>query len=360
LCKTVIATIQAELGSNYNEITLEAFLRAACATALITDWCEKWIFPQVDEIFYSLRDNKTDSIICDRVNLCQTKIVSVTGNILFAERDHLDEIVPIDNDKVQRREWGVISHPELPVMKIVGLACSPDFCAILLKGTTPQGLIRYASTALSSTSQLHHVLPSDSGDWYGPWYDMHTDEFWLAQGTPKNFTFGIFDPIPGLFRPHINTHLRIAQQDGKILSGSVLNRLLYFTIQDDNHLFILDLALHIFVGNTTAPRNTMLVNNPVTRIMYGYTPGPEGVFRFDNLTHHTKLATIDFSGIQLVPSSTINPIDNHMWISLWGSSNHAWMKVDLTKDSNNVLWTPVGSLEGYFDFNPYKIDRQEE
>jgi len=181
----------------------------------------------------------------------------------------------------------------------------------------------------------------------------------LAHGTPANFSFGLYDPIDGTYRSRINTRLYIPQQNGILLSGSVLERLLYFTIQNDFHVFVLDLSLHVFLGNMTMSfSNIMLNHNPVTRMMYGYTPGPEGLFRFDNATSHTKIAAIDFSDIILVPSSTIDPTSNTMWISLWGLSGPSrWMKVDLNKVTENVQWAPTGNLDGYFDFNPYTITR---
>jgi len=247
-------------------------------------------------------------------------------------------------------------------MSISGFSCAPDYCAVLLKGTL-NGVTRYGTTALSARSQVHHLLTDVGSQYYGPWYDAKTDEFWLAYGTPNNFTFGIFDPSDGNFYKRITTRLFIPQSNAPILSGSVLDRLLYFTVLGDYRVYILDLSLHIFLGNITLTpknQNIMLAHNPVTQTMYGYTPGPDGVFRFDSPTQRTKIADIDFTNIGLVPSSTIDPTENVMWISLWGIPSRAWMKIDLKKTTDNVRWTPAGSVEGYFDFNPYNIDRIDE
>jgi len=247
-------------------------------------------------------------------------------------------------------------------MSITGFACGPDYCAVALKGTLG-GVVRYGTTALSNTAQLHHLLPDVGTPYYGPWYDANTDEFWMAYGTPTNYTFGIFDPTDGVLYKRISTRLFIPQTSAPILSGSVLNRLLYFTVLGDFRVYVLDLSLHVFLGNITLSSkspNIMLNHNPVTQIMYGYTSGPDGIFRFDTPQQRTKIASIDFTGIGLVPSSTIDPTENMMWISLWGIPSRAWMKVDLTKTTDNVKWTPVGSVEGYFDFNPYEIVRVDE
>jgi len=233
---------------------------------------------------------------------------------------------------------------------------------VLLKGNDITGKQRYETVALAINAVITHVL-DDVGNWFGPWYDANSDEFWMAYGTPMNFVFGIFDASTGTFYKRITTKLYIPQTDSPILSGSVLNRYLYFTVVDDYHVWVMDLALHMFAGNITLPittTNVMLQHNPVTQILYGYHVGPEGVFRFDNSTQQTKIASIDFSAISLVPSSTINPMDNTLWISLWGIPSHAWMKINLSETVDNVRWTPAGSVEGYFDFNPFTIDRVDE
>jgi len=280
---------------------------------------------------------------------------------MFAQGDQLSRIVPIGDNQVQRIDLWTIIHPSLPSATICGLSCSPDYCAVLLKGTI-NGATRYATTALSIYTQIPELL-DNVGDWYGPWYDANTDEFWMAHGTPMNFTFGLFDPTDGTFEPHINTRLYIPQSNAALLSGSVLNRMLYFTVVGDYHVWILDLALHMFRGNITLPlttTNVMLQHNPVTQLLYGYTAGPDGVFKLGFDGTRTKIANIDFTGVSLVPSSTIDPIENTMWISLWGIPSRAWMKIDLNKNSDNVRWTPVGTIEGYFDFNPYTIVREDQ
>jgi len=319
------------------------------------------LYPYFDEIFRALKENRTDSIACDRLNLCTTKITKVTGDIMFAQGDRLSRIIPVGDNQVQRIDLWTITHPSLPSASICGLSCSPDYCAVLLKGTV-NGAVRYATTALSVYTQIPQLL-ENVGIWYGPWYDANTDEFWMAHGTPLNFTFGIFDPTDGTFYQRISTRLYIPQTSSPILSGSVLNRMLYFTVVDDYHVWILDLALHVFRGNITlelTTKNVMLQHNPVTQLLYGYTAGPDGVFRFDGPDTRTKIANIDFTGVTLVPSSTIDPINNFMWISLWGIPSHAWMKIDLNKNTDNVRWTPAGTVEGYFDFNPYEIQRVDE
>jgi hypothetical protein len=362
LCKTVMTTIRAQLSGRITEPSVTRFVRSTCDSLLIGTWCEQNLYPYFDEIFRSLRDNRTDSIACNRVNLCNTKISKVTGDIMFASGDKLSRIVPIGDNQIQRYDLFTISHPTMPVMSITGFACSPDYCAVVLKGNM-NGKERYTTSALSIQKQIPQVLPDVGGPWFGPWYDAQTDEFWLAYGTPMNFTFGIFDCEDGNFYKRISTRLYIPQTTSPILSGSVLNRMLYFTVKDDFRVWVLDLSLKVFLGNITletSSKNIMLVHNPVTQIMYGYTPGPEGLFRFDNPTHRTKIANIDFTGVSLVPSSTIDPTENVMWISLWGIPSRAWMKIDLKKSVDNVRWTPAGSVEGYFDFNPYAIERVDE
>jgi len=328
----------------------------------LTPWCTQYIYPYFDEVFLALKDNKTDSIACCRINLCQSKIISITGDIMFAVNDILSVIMPLPNNQIDRRDLDKIVHPQVPVAVISGFSCGPDYCAVLLQGKDVSGNPRYGTTALSIASngqvkQTPQILAA-VGSWYGPWYDAHTDEFWLAYGSPANFTFGLFDPSAGIFRPRINTRLRIPQQDVPILSGAVLNRVLYFTVKGDLHVFVLDLALHLFTGNLTMPApNIMLAVNPLTQLLYGYTAGAEGVFRFDSPTSHTKIAGPLPTGFALVPSATIDPTENTLWISLWGSVNRAFLKIDLTKTSNNTLAAPTKDLEGFFDFNPYQIQR---
>jgi len=245
-------------------------------------------------------------------------------------------------------------------MKITGLACAPDYCAVLLQGTDNTGY-RYGVTALSVSDdkikELHHELPQ--GVWYGPWYDIHTNQFWLANGYSRNITFGLFDTQYGEFIPKIpfRTHFR---PGATILSGVILNRILYFTLTGDTHVFYLDVATRLLRGNFSAPSNTMLVGNPVTDELYGYSKGKEGVFRFDqNFRKITQIVNYDFSSILPIPSSTFNPIDNTMWLSLWGWSKNEWMMVDLKQTTKNVYLAPVDNLEGYFDFNPFEVKNEE-
>lgn len=105
----------------------------------------------------------------------------------------------------------------------------------------------------------------------------------------------------------------------------------------------------------------MLVGNPVTNELYGYSPSPNGIWKYTNLVsgNRTTIVNINFSTAEAVPSSTISPVENTMWISLWGSDSDAWLRVDLKKTTDNVGWAPTGNLDGLFDFNPYTITSEE-
>jgi len=361
-CKQVMSTVRSQLGGTFNEIVMERFIKSTCDTLLLTQWCSTYLYPYFPEIFNAIADNRTDSIVCNRINLCQTKIVAVTGDILLGKGEKLSRIVPTSGGGYQKFDIWTISHSQLPTATIAGLACSPDYCATLLR-VTVLGYIRYATARITSYSQYSdnpHLL-TDSGTWYGPFYDASTDEFWLAYGTPMNMTFGIYNPADGSFNMKINTRLYIPETTGTIFSGSVLNRYLYFTISGDYHVFVLDLALHLYLGNLTLPvrptNNLVLAHNPVTQILYGYNIGTAGVYRFDSPTQFTQVASYDFAGVGIVPGATIDPIDNSMWIVLWGK--YQWLKIDLTKTSQNVQ-VFTNAVDGYLDFNPYKIDRVDE
>jgi len=356
VCKKMIDTLTNQIsGGDVTELKVRTAVQSLCSNFALQDWCQKNINPYLYDLFLALNSQEATHIVCERINLCHFKINSITGDVLFAERDRLDRIIPVGETGIERTEWGVITHPELTNMNITGLACAPDYCALLLRGTSTSGKYITGITALSSTSQDHHVL--NDGRWSGPWYDIHTNQFWLSLGHQYNITFGIFDTQIGSFIPKI-TFRSYFTQHARIVSGTILNRILYFSIYNDPRIFVLDIATHIYRGNFTAPKNTMLVGNPVTNELYGYTNGNDGIFRFDSYHLRTRIAEINFTGVLPVPSSTINPIDNTMWLSLWNFGGpKAWMKVNLK--TNGVGWAPVGNLEGYFDFNPYDIKSEE-
>jgi len=235
-----------------------------------------------------------------------------------------------------------------------------DYCAVLLSATDSSGTTQYGTSAISPYSNsVHQLLPG--GIWYGPWFDIVTEEFWMATGTSQQLSLGIFDPKFGNWEPKLTLRIRI-RNNTPILSGQILDRVLYLTLLNDYHVYRIDLELRIFLGNFTAPNDTMLVGNPVTNELYGYSPSPYGIYRFFGASgqNRTTVASISLTGTLPVPSSTINPIDNTMWISLWGSSkSDTWLHVDLKKTTQNIAWAPTGNLDGLFDFNPYTITSQE-
>jgi len=183
----------------------------------------------------------------------------------------------------------------------------------------------------------------------------------MATGSSRDYTFGIFDPQWGDWEPKVYVHLPRARASSEILSGQILDRVLYFTLRQDPHVYKIDLALRLFRGNFSSLNDTMLVGNPITNELYGYSPSPNGIWKFaTNLSgNRTQIVSIDLSSAEAVPSSTINPVDNTMWLSLWGSNADAWLRVDLKKATDNVAWAPTGNLDGLFDFNPYNITSEE-
>jgi len=234
-----------------------------------------------------------------------------------------------------------------------------DYCAVLLSAQDSTGKTQYGTTALSPYQQTHQLLPT--GVWYGPWYDIITQEFWMATGSARDYTFGIFDPQWGEWEPKVNFRLQFARADSEILSGQILDRVLYFTILKDPHVYKIDLALRLYRGNFTSPNNTMLVGNPVTNELYGYSPSNLGIWKYSPMMNGNKttVVIINLSSAEAVPSSTINPVENTLWISLWGTDKDAWLRVDLKKTTDNVGWAPTGNLDGLFDFNPYTIKSEE-
>lgn len=262
--------------------------------------------------------------------------------------------------KLTHEAFGTVAHTAIPNGIISGLACSVEYCAVLLSAVDPvTGYRTFGTTALSPFTQISQMLPS--GSWNGPWFDIITQEFWMATGTARQYTFGTFDPQFGLWQPHVVMRFRV-RPDAELLSGQILDRILYFTISNDPHVYKIDLTFRISLGNFSAPNNTMLVGNPVTNELYGYAPGPQGIWRFTGIygTNRTTVGIIDLTGALPVASSTINPVNNAMWISLWGSDNDAWLRVDLTKSTKNIAWAPTGNLDGLFDFNPYTIKSEEK
>jgi len=123
--------------------------------------------------------------------------------------------------------------------------------------------------------------------------------------------------------------------------------------------FKIDLALRLFRGNFSSPNNTMLVGNLVTNELYGYSNSAMGIWKYSSPFNgnRTMLVYVDFSDAQAVPSSTVNVLDNTMWISLYGSRSDAWFIADLNTDS--AVWAATGDLDGLFDFNPETITSEE-
>jgi hypothetical protein len=287
-------------------------------------------------------------------------VISITGDVLFADRDILYTIQELDGGRLQHTQFGTVSHPDLPGGIISGLACSVDYCAVLLSTkNSVTGKKTYGTTALSPYQQTHQLLPA--GIWYGPWYDIITQEFWMATGSVRDYTFGIYDPQYGEFEPKVNFRLPYSRLDSEILSGQILDRVLYFTVHKDPHVYKIDLVLRLYRGNFSSPNDTMLVGNPVTNELYGYAPAANGIWRYSPTMNgnRTTIVTINLSSAEAVPSSTINPVQNTMWISLWGTTRDAWLRVDLKKTTDNVGWAPTGNLDGLFDFNPYTIKSEQ-
>jgi hypothetical protein len=355
ICRNIFTALIDQIGEVVSEEQVDSYLRFGCSAFGLESWCQANVYPNTHDIFLALRSNKTDDIICERLSLCHFRVIDITGDILFADRDVLYTIKELDGGRLQHVLFGTVSHPELPNGIISGLACSVDYCAVLLS----DGNNVYGTTALSPYQQIHQILPE--GTWYGPWYDIITQEFWMATGTAREYTFGIFDPQFGDWEPKVHIRLIRARADSEILSGQILDRVLYFTLIQDPHVYKIDLSLRLFRGNFTCLNNTMLVGNPVTNELYGYAPSPTGIWRFASTLNGTRtvIVPINLSSAMAVPSSTINPVDNTMWISLWGSDTDAWLRVDLKKATDNVGWAPTGNLDGLFDFNPYTINSEE-
>jgi len=356
LCKKLITAVSDEVRGNVSESGVTSTVTNICNALRLADWCKTNVYEYLYDIFIAMRSNETPSIVCERLNICHYKILSITGDILFAERDKLDQVV-VTNAAVKLNQWTTIDHPEISSMNITGLSCGTVYCTLLLKGFDTIGYPKYSVSAITTYSQKHQTLRS--GSWYGPWYDIHTNQFWMGVVDYRNLTFGIYDAQYNTWIPKISVHIRARE----VLSGMILNRILYYTLKSDPHVYMLDLALHYSQGNFTTPYNTMLVGNPVTNELYGYTNGPEGIFRYDAATKfktHTQIVRIDLSAAYAIPSSTIDPVNNVMWVSLWGIAQEAWLKVDLKTSPPVVQWASVRNREGYFDFNPWSIKCEEE
>jgi hypothetical protein len=359
LCRQIFTALISQIGEVVSEEQVDTYLHFGCSTLGLDSWCQANVYPNTHDIFLALRSNKTDDIICERIGLCHFRVIDITGDILFAEQDQLYTIREQPGGIIETIPFGGVLHPSLPDGIICGLACSVDYCAVLLSSTDSTGKDTYGTVALSPINQIDQVLPP--GTWYGPWHDIITDEFWMATGTSKDYTFGIFDPQFGDWEPKYIYHIPYARSDSEILSGQILDRVLYFSLRLDPHVFKLDLALRAQRGNFSSPNNTMLVGNPITMELYGYSPSPSGIWKYSSMVtgNKTTIVPINLSSAEAVPSSTINPIDNTLWISLWGGEQDAWLKVDLTKTTDNVEWAPTGNLDGLFDFNPYTITSEE-
>jgi len=359
LCRQIFTVLIDQMEEVVSEEQVDAYLRFGCAAFGLDSWCNTNVYPNNHDIFIALRSNKTDDIICERLALCHFRVISLTGDVLFAEGDTLYTITEQDGGIVNHYYFGTVSHPSLPAGIVNGLACSPDYCAVLLEDDDSTTTVQHGTTALSMYRQIDQALPT--GSWYGPWYDIITQEFWMATGTSRDYTFGIFDPQFGDWEPKVYVHLPRARANSEILSGQILDRVLYFSLLQEPHVYKIDLAVRLFRGNFSSPNNTMLVGNPVTNELYGYSPSSIGIWKYTNLAtgNRTVIAKIDLTGVDAVPSSTINPIDNTMWLCLWGPDNDAWLRVDLKKTSNNIAWAATKKSEGLFDFNPYTITSEE-
>jgi hypothetical protein len=360
LCRQIFTALISQVGEVFSEDEVDSYLRFGCQAFGLDSWCKTNVYPNTHDIFLALRSNKTDDIICERLALCHFKVKAITGDILFADRDVLYTIKEQDGGHLSHTLFGNVQHGSLPDGIIYGLACGVDYCAVLLANEDSTGNpIQFGTAALSMYEQIDQQLPS--GYWYGPWYDIITQEFWIATGSSKDYTFGIFDPQYGDWEPKVSFNIPKARADSEILSGQILDRVLYFTLHKDPHVYKIDLALRIPRGNFSSPNDTMLVGNPVTNELFGYAPSSLGIWKYNNLANgnRTSVVSINLSSAEAVPSSTINPVDNTMWISLWGSDSDAWLRVDLKKTTDNVGWAPTGNLDGLFDFNPYTIDSEE-
>jgi hypothetical protein len=360
LCRQIFTALISQLGDVFSEDEVDAYLRFGCQAFGLDSWCQANVYPNTHDIFLAVRSNKTDDIICERLALCHFKVKAITGDILFADRDVLYTIREQDGGRLSHQQFATVQHGSLPDGIIYGLGCGVDYCAVLLASEDSTGNpVQYGTAALSMYEQIDQTLPA--GYWYGPWYDIMTQEFWIATGSAHDYTFGIFDPQYGDWEPKVSFYVPKARADSEILSGQILDRVLYFTLHHDPHVYKIDLALRVYRGNFSSPNDTMLVGNPVTNELYGYSPSSLGIWKYNNLNNgnRTSIVNINLADAEAVPSSTINPVDNTMWISLWGSSSDAWLRVDLKKTSDNVGWAPTGNLDGLFDFNPYTIDSEE-
>jgi len=360
LCRQIFTALISQVGEVFSEDQVDSYLRFGCQAFGLDSWCQTNVYPNTHDIFLALRSNKTDDIICERLALCHFKVKAITGDILFADRDVLYTIMELDGGRLSHNRFATVQHGSIPDGIIYGLACGVDYCAVLLASEDATGNpVQFGTAALSMYEQIDQQL--NAGYWYGPWYDIITQEFWIATGSSKDYTFGIFDPQYGDWEPKVSFNIPRARADSEILSGQILDRVLYFTLHKDPHVYKIDLALRLPRGNFSSPNDTMLVGNPVTNELYGYSPSTLGIWKYNNLANgnRTSIVSINLSSAEAVPSSTINPVDNTMWISLWGSNSDAWLRVDLTKTTDNVAWAPTGNLDGLFDFNPYTIDSEE-
>jgi len=361
ICRQIFTALINQVGEVFSEDEVDSYLRFGCSAFGLDSWCQANVYPNTHDIFIALRSNKTDDIICERIALCHFRVTAITGDILFAGGDALTTIRELDGGLIQHIPFGTVQHGSLPGGIIYGLACGVDYCAVLLATEDATGNpTQFGSTALSAYQQIDQLLPS--GYWYGPWYDIITQEFWIATGSARDYTFGIFDPQFGDWEPKVTVNFPRARADSELLSGQILDRVLYFTLHKDPHVYKIDLALRIFRGNFSSPNDTMLVGNPVTNELYGYSPSLLGVWKYLNLANgnRTTIVNINLSGAEAVPSSTISPVENTMWISLWGHGNDAWLRVDLKKPiGENAAFANTGNLDGLFDFNPYTITSEE-
>jgi len=360
LCRQIFTALISQIGDVFSEDQVDAYLRFGCQAFGLDSWCATNVYPNTHDIFLAVRSNKTDDIICERLALCHFKVKAITGDVLFADVDVLYTIRELDGGRLSHTRFGNVQHGSLPDGIIYGLACGVDYCAVLLANEDSTGNpVQFGTDALSMYEQIDQTLPA--GYWYGPWYDIMTQEFWIATGSSKDYTFGIFDPQFGDWEPKVSFNIPRARADSEILSGQILDRVLYFTLHKDPHVYKIDLALRVPRGNFSSPNDTMLVGNPVTNELYGYSPSSLGIWKINNFANgnRTTVVNINLSSAEAVPSSTIDPVDNTMWISLWGADTDAWLRVDLKKTTDNVAWAPTGNLEGLFDFNPYTIDSEE-
>jgi len=295
LCRQIFTALISQMGDVFSEDEVDAYLRFGCSAFGLDSWCQANVYPNTHDIFLALRSNKTDDIICERLALCKFKVTAITGDILFADRDQLYTIRELDGGRIQHTPFGTVSHSSLPAGIVYGLACGVDYCAVLLADDeSVPGSIQFGTAAMSVYRQIDQVLPT--GYWYGPWYDIITQEFWIATGSSREYTFGIFDPEYGDWEPKVYVYLPRARADSEILSGQILDRVLYFTLHKEPHVYKIDLALRLFRGNFSSPNDTMLVGNPVTNELYGYSPSPNGIWKYTNLVsgNRTTIVNIKF------------------------------------------------------------------